>query len=54
MKLVSVVWAAPVLIAKACAMVGRLGKYMSMEIGPHAASAPSNSISRPSGRLWVA
>ena len=53
MKLVSVVCAALVPIANACAMVGKLGRYMSIEIGPQAASAPSNRISRPSGRRPV-
>src|SRR5579864_52791 len=50
MKLVSVDCAAPAATENAWAIDGRLGRYMSMEIGPHAASAPSNRISRPSGR----
>jgi hypothetical protein len=53
-KLVSVVCAALVLTMNACAIDGMLGRYMSIEIGPHAASAPSNRISRPSGRRRVA
>ena len=50
MKLVSVRCAAPGLTEKPCAIDGRLGRYMSVAIGPHAASAPSNRISRASGR----
>ncbi|CAJ3382731.1 Uncharacterised protein [Burkholderia pseudomallei] len=50
MKLVSVRCAAAAVTPKPPAIAGRLGRYMSVAIGPHAASAPSNRISRPSGR----
>lgn len=50
MKLVSVRCAAPALTEKPSAIDGRLGRYMSVAIGPQAASAPSNRISRASGR----
>src|SRR5580692_85248 len=50
MKLVSVICAAAAVVPNAAARDGRLGRYMSMESGPHAASAPSNRISRRSAR----
>ena len=53
MKLVSVLCAAAALVLNATASDGRLGRYMSIDNGPHAASAPSNRIRRPSGRRRV-
>src|SRR3954464_11589835 len=53
MKLVSVACAAAELTENACVIDGRLGKYISIEMGPHAASAPSNRTSRPSGRRRI-
>ena len=50
MKLVSVICAAAAVVPNEAASAGRLGRYISMESGPHAASAPSNRISRRSAR----
>src|SRR5476651_918535 len=50
MKLVSVICAAAAVVPNEAASAGRLGKYISMDSGPHAASAPSNRISRRSAR----
>src|ERR1700735_5414343 len=50
MKPVSVICAAAAVVPNEVASAGRLGRYISMESGPHAASAPSNRISRRSAR----
>ncbi len=53
-KLVSVHCTADALVPRLSATEGMLGRYMSVPIGPHAASAPSSMINRASGRRRIA
>ncbi|GAB7535472.1 hypothetical protein BGC_16860 [Burkholderia sp. 3C] len=54
MKLVSVHCTAAALVPRLSATAGMLGRYISVPIGPQAASAPSSMINRASGRRRIA
>ncbi|MNL53588.1 hypothetical protein D3C87_1768500 [compost metagenome] len=48
----SVSWAEAVLAPSSRAMVGRLGRYMSMDMGPMAVRAPRRGT-RPRRAVWA-